>query len=303
VGNLRTAWISHLFARHLNLPWVVRFEDIDKPRITPGAQDQQLADMRTLGLSPDQALIQSQFFSRHFNVFKLAFETGQVYACDCSRKDVQLALANLASAPNVDTGLSYSGHCRSEHETHKNQDQRRILKTHESIAWRFKMPNPTGVDDFIIARSQIKMGQVELVENSNTLITPHLWTPAYHWACAIDDFDGNYDLIVRSIDLASAAPLQRAIQMWLAGAEKKPPHLPAVFHTTLVTQNDGRRLEKRTKGVTLTELSNLGITPQNLIEKFRTSFDFDLLSRSFKDQHAIQSEQKKSISLADLKLG
>jgi len=61
LGNLRTAWVSERWARSLSLPWVVRFEDIDRPRVISGSQEQQLADMRALGLKPDVVLVQSRF--------------------------------------------------------------------------------------------------------------------------------------------------------------------------------------------------------------------------------------------------
>src|SRR5271157_4598918 len=86
LGNLRTAWISHEFARSLKLPWVVRFEDIDKPRVVPGAMQKQLEDLQFLNLIPDQVLIQSEFHSRHESLFRKAVDSGQVYPCTCSRK-------------------------------------------------------------------------------------------------------------------------------------------------------------------------------------------------------------------------
>jgi hypothetical protein len=101
------------------------------------------------------------------------------------------------------------------------------------------------------------------------------FTPAYHWACAIDDYDGRYGLLVRSWDLGPAAPLQRAIQSWV-GVFEGQVSVPSLFHTSLVVQNNGHRLEKRTRGVTLSDLSISG--PQALLSAFERSFDLSLLT-------------------------
>jgi glutamyl-tRNA synthetase len=256
IGNLRTAWVSHLIARHFSLPWVVRFEDIDRPRVLKGALENQLADMKTLGLVPDHVLLQSRFEDRHWELFKSAIEDGAIYACDCSRKEVQAALEGLASAPHGEVA-AYSGHCRPL--------SKREMKSVDSIAWRFKMPAESGVQDFIVARSGHAL-------DTNGVPARATFTPSYHWACAIDDFDGHYDWIVRSNDLSHALPLQRAIQTWVA-TEEMVRFTPApAFHTSLVVQDDGKRLEKRTEGVTLPELISEGLTAKRILTLFEKSF-------------------------------
>lgn len=278
VGNLRTAYISYLWSRALKLPWVVRYEDIDRPRVLPGAQQLQASDMRELGMRADVELVQSEFYSRHLELFERARREGAVYACDCSRKDVQTALAGLASAPNDGGTPIYSGACRAKH-TPPNSNA-------VSIAWRLKMPREDGHDDVIIAR---------------TAPDGFVFVPSYHWACAIDDFDGAYDLLVRSIDLAPAAFVQRAIQTWLMKSLGVSRALPRLFHTTLVTQNDGHRLEKRTQGVTLDELHSSGITTVRLLELFDQSFDSSLLTTPFSGTGDLQ-ELQTALSLSKLGL-
>ncbi|RYZ66002.1 MAG: hypothetical protein EOP05_19780 [Proteobacteria bacterium] len=148
------------------------------------------------------------------------------------------------------------------------------------------MPREDGQDDVIIARTS--------VEGEH-------FVPAYHWACAIDDFDGAYDLLVRSSDLAHALVIQRGIQEWLMKSHGLTRDLPRVFHTALITQNDGHRLEKRTAGVTLEELKLNGIDPAKLISVFEKSFDSDLLSSAFDGLRTLE-EAPASMTLATLGL-
>ncbi|RYZ65772.1 MAG: hypothetical protein EOP05_20120, partial [Proteobacteria bacterium] len=282
VGNLRTAWISWKFAKALNIPWVVRYEDIDRPRVLAGAQEFQASDMREFGMKADVTLIQSEFYPRHLELFERARTEGAVYACDCSRKDVLNALAGMASAPNDGRVPAYSGHCR--HRGLAREGGPTINPGIMSLAWRMKMPREDGQDDVIIAR---------------TSVGGEHFVPAYHWACAIDDFDGAYDLLVRSSDLAHALVIQRGIQEWLMKSHGLTRDFPRVFHTALITQNDGHRLEKRTAGVTLEELKLNGIDPAKLISVFEKSFDSGLLSAAFDGLRTLE-EAPASMTLATL---
>ncbi len=282
IGNLRTAWISYQWSRELGRPWIVRFEDIDDPRVLAGAQDQQVLDLKTLGLVPDLELTQSRYLERHLQLFQLARKSGAVYPCVCSRKEVQTALSSLASAAHDNQSPVYSGECRQN-----PLDDDAQINSSACVAWRFRMPRLDGRNDFIIARTASLGGDEGFI-------------PAYHWACAIDDFDGAYDLIVRSVDLASALPLQRAIQAWLSSAEKKDVHLIRAFHTSLITQDDGRRLEKRTNGVTLSELLQDGWSVEKLTSAFETSFNRDVLSSDSFDRDEIAHEARAQLSLQDL---
>ena len=50
LGNLRTALLTWLFARSANGQFVLRNEDLDRPRTRPGAAERMLADLRWPGL-------------------------------------------------------------------------------------------------------------------------------------------------------------------------------------------------------------------------------------------------------------
>lgn len=269
IGNFRTAWISHAWARALRVPWVVRFEDIDTPRVVPGSQQAQLDEMKQLGLAPDEILVQSARRDRHWEFFEKARKDGRIYPCHCSRKYV---LASLASAPHGQEAL-YSGACRTGvSEPAKNP----------TIAWRFRNEDSSGRNDFIVARTDTAHGSESFV-------------PAYHWACAIDDWDEGHRLLVRAQDLAQATTLQRAIQSQLPGAFTRP--FPAVFHSSLVVANDGSRLEKRSRGVTWPELLKNGYSAQRLVDLFQRSFELD--PSAFLNEK-IWGEVRPTISLEDL---
>src|SRR5688572_30783148 len=61
VGNARTYLIAWLSARAQGGKVVLRIEDIDSPRVKPGAAEQALDDLRWLGLDWDERpLVQTQ---------------------------------------------------------------------------------------------------------------------------------------------------------------------------------------------------------------------------------------------------
>ncbi len=290
VGNLRTAWISHEIARRLQNPWIVRFEDIDAPRVAQGACEQQLADMKSLGLTPDEVHVQTASHSQHYDLFLDAIKTKHVYPCDCSRKDVQAAARASASAPHS-APAAYSGHCRT-----RNLIESTIKRQNDSITWRFAFPNPTGHDDIIVARTNAAEYFPNQVPSSSSFV------PSYHWACALDDYFGDYRVLVRAWDLESSAGIQRQIQKWLFERDRRPPAYTDIFHTALITQNDGHRLEKRTHGVTLPDLEQNGVDAHALTQLFRVSFDKLVFSGKDGYDPGIFGETKKTLTLVELGL-
>lgn len=254
VGNLRTAWVSYSLAQALREPWIVRVEDIDTPRVRPEAWAQQKNDLLSLGLTPDLIVVQSKRAARHLELFERAKAADLIYACDCSRKEVSENLAQMMSAPHFPTP-EYSGHCR-----HRTSPK---FRPAETLAWRWKSDDETGHHDAIVARTK--------ADGSG-------FSPGYHWACAIDDADGDYHVLVRAWDLAPVERIQGEIRSWIQTSTRDEPDfplLPLVFHTSLVTRSDGGRLEKRTQGVTLAELHARGLTDAELVSKFAASFDLE----------------------------
>lgn len=294
VGNLRTAWISHEWARAWGEPWVVRFEDIDSPRVLPGAQEDQLSDMKRLGLVPNRLIVQSAAKERHWETFKRAVTEKRIYPCYCSRKDVRERLEQAASAPHPTSGAlapTYSGHCR-ELQCPPSASEHGL----PSLAWRYAVEeDPSGRSDFIVGRSSPGL-------DARGLPREHAaFAPAYHWACAVDDWDGHYRLLVRAADLAEVVSQHRAIMSWLAQSEGRAGMFPAVFHTALVTQDDGHRLEKRTRGVTLAELLASGWRTEQVIERFKKSWDPERLQKWAPGK--VFGEARSSMTLRELGIG
>ena len=212
---------------------------------------------KLLDLQPDRILIQSQSLPRHEKLFRQAVENGAVYACHCSRKEILESLRQMASAPHSPHSDApiYDGRCRDP--------ERRKPSQHPTLAWRFRNPeDEEGKQDFIVARTNADGTE---------------FVPSYHWACAIDDYDGDHSILVRAWDLAHVIPQQRLIHSWVGAFESRPRAYPAVFHCSLIVANDDHRLEKRTRGVTLDELNTQRVSPQEILQRCKNSFDVSLI--------------------------
>ena len=96
LGSLVAALGSWLFARAKGGRWLVRMEDLDAPRIVPGAADEILRTLERYGLTWDgEVAFQSRRPAHYDAALEILRERGMVFACACSRAD----LARAASAP------------------------------------------------------------------------------------------------------------------------------------------------------------------------------------------------------------
>src|SRR5262245_48182966 len=97
VGNARTYLIAWLSARSRGGKVVLRIEDIDSPRVRPGAAEQACDDLRWLGLDWDAGpIVQTQRVSAYEFALRRLQKLELVYPCTCSRTDIERA----ASAPH-----------------------------------------------------------------------------------------------------------------------------------------------------------------------------------------------------------
>jgi len=233
-------------------------EDLDRPRVVDGSAEGILADLRWLGLDwgegggaggPFAPYVQSERTAWYDAAFEKLRASGLVYPCFCSRKDVQSA----ASAPQApgDEWL-YPGTCRDL----SRADVERRAALGASPAWRFRVdpaavspftdlvrgryvPEPGSIGDFVVRRAD--------------------GVPAYQLAVVVDDIAMNMSEVVRGEDLLAST----IRQLLLYRAFGAPP--PAFAHVPLLLGDDGVRLSKRHRGVTLKELRGAGETAEAIV--------------------------------------
>lgn len=218
LGSLVSALASFLDARAHGQSWIIRLEDLDPPREQAGARDLILRQLQAHGLQSDEPL---WFQSQRGDAYQAALERlkahGLVYACRCSRRQLEQDLNQGLTSRNADGEILYSGRCRTPHASPTVDEAR------GPVAWRFR--SPAGQDDFVVKRAD------------------GFW--AYHLAVVVDDAAQGISRIVRGDDLALALPRHRALQQALGLSE------PEVLHVPVLRNAQGEKLSKQTQAPAL----------------------------------------------------
>jgi glutamyl-Q tRNA(Asp) synthetase len=107
-GSLIAALGSWLDARSHGGEWLLRIDDLDRPRVVPGAADLILRCLAGLGLEWDgEVIFQSRRHTSYHTALQHLRQQGLVYACACSRREI------AARARTGSEGPIYPGTCRN----------------------------------------------------------------------------------------------------------------------------------------------------------------------------------------------
>jgi len=217
-GSLVAALASYLEARSVKGKWLVRMEDVDKPREQPGAADAILRALDALGLHWDGAVA---YQSRRTSLYQDALERlrAHTYPCGCTRSEI--ADSALAS----DGARVYGGSCRGGLPQGKTARAIRVRARGE-IRFTDRVQGPQAqqlerdVGDFVLWRAD---GQF-----------------AYQLAVVVDDAEQGVTDVVRGADLLDSTARQIHLQRLLGCATPRYLHVPVAVNAA------GEKLSKQT---------------------------------------------------------
>lgn len=260
LGNVRTALVAWLGARAAGGTFVMRVEDLDPPRVIPGAEARILEDLAWLGIDWDEGpdvggphapYRQSEREAVFQEALARLHAAGRLYGCTCSRAD----LKRLASAPHAgEEGPVYPGLCRTKAvdlalQAHPDPRVRLpalrfVVRAGEVcvddlLAGRFCQDVAAAVGDFVVRRAD--------------------GLYAYQLAVVVDDAAMGIDQVVRGADLLDSTP--RQIQL----LEALGAPIPAYAHVPLVLNLQGERLAKRDQATAVRALRAAGVPPERLL--------------------------------------
>ena len=258
LGNLRTALLAWLFARAAGGRFVLRLDDLDLPRVRPGATQALLADLRWLGLDWDEGpdrggslgpYAQSMRQALYEQAIAQLREQGRIYPCYCTRAE----LAQIASAPQRDDAPRYPGVCRQltvlERAAREASGRRPAL--------RFIAPeSPIQFTDLLggaITQSVAATTGDFIVRRSDGIVS-------YQLATVVDDALMRINQVVRGHDLLASTARQLALYDALGY-----PRPTLYAHVPLVVDRDGARLSKRNAAEGIETLRAVGYTAAQLV--------------------------------------
>jgi glutamyl-tRNA synthetase len=262
LGTARTALLAWRSARRQGGAFVLRIEDLDGPRVVPGAAAAIRDDLRGLGRDGDEGpdvggphgpYRQSERGAHYEAALRQLDGGDRLVRCFCSRK--QLA---LASAPHAgEDGPPYPGTCRG-----LGADEIARRSRERPPALRFRVA--PGIVNFLDREVGPVQEDVEATVGDFVLRRAD-GVHAYQLAVVVDDLAMGITEVVRGADLLAST----ARQIQLYGALGAVP--PSWHHVPLVLDEAGARLAKRHHTAVLAHRRASGQRPADVIGELAAS--------------------------------
>jgi len=195
-------------------------EDLDQPRVMPGAADAILRQLETFGLEWDGAVV---FQSARLDLYRNAIESLKThcYPCTCTRKELE------DSALAIDGSRIYPGTCRAGLAPGKAARAVRLRTNDEPVRFTDRVQGEVSqslernIGDFVVRRADGLF--------------------AYQLAVVVDDAAQGVTDVVRGADLLDSTTRQIHLQRLLGYATPRYLHLP------VATNAEGEKLSKQTQ--------------------------------------------------------
>ena len=280
-GNLSTALLSWLVTRLQGGEWLLRIDDLDRPRNRPGALEAILADLDWLGLRWDgPPLLQSERRGLYASTLSWLRRSGSLYPCRCSRRllaDISAPHGALAVYPGTCAGLEPAwGSLGGRLPSWRLRLPTGRLRWQEQLAPAGNLDGPSQVGDVVLRRAD---GLV-----------------AYHLATAVDELSLGISAVVRGHDLWPATAAQVAVMAALGYPA------PTYWHGPLLLDGSGQRLAKRSGAEGLEALREQGLDGPAVVGLLAA--DLDLVARGSRLSAAdlLAELKQRQVREPDLKL-
>jgi glutamyl-tRNA synthetase len=324
LGHARTFWVAWQRARAADGKLIFRNEDLDYQRCRPEFVKAMYEDLRWLGLDWDEGpditpqsgksgqpgnpgiggsfgpYSQSQRRSFYLDAWRKLRDSGLIYPCTCSRKDLERALSAPheepqstnncgAQAPSPEVAKdpsSQPGAAAVQFPTEGPSSQSPAAavqsapddelpypgtcrekigtaKDYDSpagVSWRFKVP-----DGETIGFDDGYFGRQEFIAGrdfADFLLWRRDDIPAYQLAVVVDDAAMQITEVVRGADLLKSTARQLLLVRALGYST------PTYFHCPLLRDEKNVRLAKRHDALSLRALRAQGADPEVLRKKF-----------------------------------
>jgi len=259
VGNLRTALYAYLIAKHEGGDFLLRIEDTDQERYVEGAIDIIYRTLEKTGLIHDEGpdkdggvgpYVQSERQKQglYLEYAKKLIEKKQAYYCFCTPE----RLNSLRSNVNGEEIMKYDKHCLSLSEEEIKE------KLESGIPYVIRQNNPTtGTTSFHddiygdITVDNSELDDMVLIKSDGY--------PTYNFANVVDDHLMGITHVVRGNEYLSSSPKYNRLY------EAFGWEVPTYVHCPLITNEEHKKLSKRSGHSSFEDLTEQGYVSQAIV--------------------------------------
>jgi glutamyl-Q tRNA(Asp) synthetase len=226
-GSLVAAVGSFVDARVHRGRWLVRIEDLDPPREKPGAADEILHTLETLGLHWDGAVVrQSQRTAAYARALAQLERRNLLHECRCTRSMLAALPENARRESGTNDDLFHPARCPSPPAG---------VPSAPGQAWRLRVPSGLiPFDDRSLGSQACDVAATV----GNFVLRRRDGLFAYQLAVVVDDAEQGVTDVVRGCDLLASTARQVLLQQALGLPPVRYLHLP------LAVDDRGRKLSK-----------------------------------------------------------
>lgn len=249
LGHAASAFQVWRAAEHAGGEVLLRIEDIDTTRCRPEYTQAIIDDLRWLGFDwPEPVRIQSEHFSDYANCVEQLVGLGLAYRCFRTRAELSDFPDPLRPGP------------------HTPEEEAKWIEEGAPFAWRLSLQDARAHLGDVwrdLAYQEITIeGQVThpaRPDPHGDIVIARKDSPsAYHLAATHDDALQDISHIVRGEDLIEAPHIHTLLQVLLGWPQ------PIYQHHALIIDEDGNKLSKRQKSITLASLRADGMTADQI---------------------------------------
>ncbi len=226
IGGARTALFNWLYAKRFGGKFLLRIEDTDRERSTPGAVEAIIDGLHWLGVRWDgEPISQFQRAARHREVAQGLVETGGAYRCYASQDELEEMRARARAEGRP---MRYDGSWRERDPKDAPPGVAPVIRL------KAKQEGETIIDDKV--QGKVTIANKEL---DDLVLLRSDGNPTYMLAVVVDDHDMDVTHVIRGDDHLTNAARQLQIYAALGWAA------PAMAHIPLIHGPDGAKLSKR----------------------------------------------------------
>jgi glutamyl-tRNA synthetase len=260
VGNLRSALYEFLIAKHAGGDFVFRIEDTDRERYVEGATEIIYNTLKMTGLTYDEGpdkdggygpYVQSERVQAgiYMKYAKELIDKGEAYYCFCDKERLATLKTEVVEGKEISI---YDKHCLG---LSKQEVEEKLAS---GIPYVIRQNNPTtGTTTF----HDELYGDIS-VDNSeldDMILIKSDGYPTYNFANVVDDHLMEITHVVRGNEYLSSTPKYNRLY------EAFGWEIPIYVHLPLITDEEHKKLSKRSGHSSFEDIVEQGILPEAIV--------------------------------------